>query len=199
MVEIAQRRGATLGVEGVEFRVLDAQALDLPDSSVDAVLCRWGLMLMPDPRAALREARRVLRPAGRLAFSVWGPPEQNPWAATVAQALVDAGHMEPPSTGKPGIFALADAERIEALVAESGLSAPTITAVPMQWRFDSFEDYWAFNLDQAGALAMIIERLPGTQRDAVRASVREALGSKAAAGFELDGLCLNVLTRASPA
>ena len=40
MVEAAQRQGAAPGVERVEYRVLDAEALELPDESVDAVLCR---------------------------------------------------------------------------------------------------------------------------------------------------------------
>jgi ubiquinone/menaquinone biosynthesis C-methylase UbiE len=42
MVEVAARPAASLGLENVECRVLDAERLDLPDSSVDGVLCRWG-------------------------------------------------------------------------------------------------------------------------------------------------------------
>ena len=197
MVEVARRRGAELGIEGVEFRVLDAQALDLPDSSVDAVICRWGYMLMPDPPTALRETRRVLRPDGRLAFSVWGSPDRNPWAAIVARVLVDADHMDPLPAGRPGIFALADPARIETLAVEAGFAVPGIVEVPMRWPFDSFEDYWAFTLDKAGGLAMVIERLSDDERDSVRASVRRALGSKAEGSFELAGLCLNVSTRAA--
>src|SRR5689334_9867359 len=41
MVEAARRQGAELRLENVEYRVLDAEALDLPDGSVDGVLCRW--------------------------------------------------------------------------------------------------------------------------------------------------------------
>jgi SAM-dependent methyltransferase len=199
MVEVAKRRALELGIDGVEFDVLDAQALDLPDWCVDAVVCRWGFMLMPDPAAALRETRRVLRPAGRLAFSVWGPPEGNPWAAIVARELVAAGHMDPPSAGRPGIFALADPAQIETLVVEAGFEPPAITEVPMRWLFDSFDDYWAFTLDKAGALAMVIEKLPAAEQDAVRTATRGALDSKSGGGFELDGLCLNVLTRPAAA
>jgi SAM-dependent methyltransferase len=195
MVDAAQRRASELDIEGVTFRVLDAQSIELEDGSVDAVMCRWGFMLMPDPAVALRETRRVLRPGGRLAFSVWGSPDRNPWAAIVARALVDAGHMDPPSAGKPGIFALADPVLVETLVVEAGFETPQIVEVAMRWPFDSFEEYWAFTLEKAGALAMVIERLPETDQASVQTSVREVLGSKAGGSFELDGLCLNVSTR----
>lgn len=197
MVEVARRRGAELGIQGVEFRVLDAQALDLPEASIDAVICRWGYMLMPDPATALRETRRVLRPNGRLAFSVWGSPDQNPWAAIIARVLVNAGYMDPPSADRPGIFALAEPARLEMTVVEAGFELPAIAEVPMRWPFHSFEDYWAFTLEKAGALAMVIERLSPAERDSVRASVRRALGHEAKGSFELDGLCLNVLARSA--
>jgi ubiquinone/menaquinone biosynthesis C-methylase UbiE len=141
MVDSARRRAAELGVTGVEFRVLDAQNLELADASTDGVVCRWGYMLMPDPAAALRETRRVLRPGGRLVFSVWGPPEKNPWAAIPARVLVEMGHIEPPRAGGPGIFALADPERIDALLLTAGFERPQVAEVTMDWCFDAFEQY----------------------------------------------------------
>ena len=78
MVEVARRRAAAFGLENVEFRTLDAQAIDLPDDLVDGVVCRFGFMLLHDPDAALSECRRVLRSGGRLVFATWGPPERNP-------------------------------------------------------------------------------------------------------------------------
>jgi SAM-dependent methyltransferase len=195
MVDAARRRADELGITGVDFRVLDAQAIDLPDASADAVLCRWGYMLMPDPAAALRETRRVLRPEGRLALSVWGLPGENPWAAIPGRTLVETGHMEPPRAGSPGIFTLGDPARIEALVTEAGFEPPEITELRVIWTFESFEDYWAFVLEKAGALSMVIVPLPEEEQDAVRASVREALGSQADGAIALPGLCVNASTR----
>jgi len=69
-------------------------------------------MLMADPATALKETRRVLRDAGRLAFAVWTTPERNPWASMPAMTLVERGHLPPPVTGTPGIFAMGDPSRI---------------------------------------------------------------------------------------
>jgi SAM-dependent methyltransferase len=61
MLAAARRRGEERGVEGVEYRVMDAERIELAADSVDGVLCRFGYMLMTDPAAALAETRR--RPA----------------------------------------------------------------------------------------------------------------------------------------
>ena len=66
MVEVARRRAATLGLDGVEFAVEDAARLTLPDDSVDGIICRFGLMLVPDMESAAAEIARVLRPGGRV-------------------------------------------------------------------------------------------------------------------------------------
>ena len=60
MLAAARRRGAELGVANVDYRVMDAERIELDDDSVDGVLCRFGYMLMADPAAALAETRRVL-------------------------------------------------------------------------------------------------------------------------------------------
>lgn len=65
MVDIARRRTSTLGRE-VDLRVGDAQALEFADESVDTVVFTLSLCSIPDDRQALREAKRVLRPGGRL-------------------------------------------------------------------------------------------------------------------------------------
>src|ERR1700684_1145480 len=79
MLDGARKRAGELNLTNVEFQVLNAEWIDLPVASVDAVLCRWGYMLMADPAAALGETRRVLRPGGRLALAVWGTLARKPW------------------------------------------------------------------------------------------------------------------------
>jgi len=78
MTAIAAARAAALGLGNVRALTLDLDDLDQPDQAYDVVLCREGLMFAFDPAHAVAEIRRVLRPGGRMAASVWGPRERNP-------------------------------------------------------------------------------------------------------------------------
>jgi len=104
----ARERAEALGLTNVEFQVLNAEWIDLPVASVDAVLCRWGYMLMSDPQTALGETRRVLRPGGRVALAVWDAAEHNPWAALPAAELRRRQLLDAPAPNAPGPFALGE-------------------------------------------------------------------------------------------
>jgi ubiquinone/menaquinone biosynthesis C-methylase UbiE len=65
MIAIARERQRELGREA-DLRLGDAESLEFPDESFDTVICTLGLCTIPDPRQAVREAHRVLRPGGRL-------------------------------------------------------------------------------------------------------------------------------------
>lgn len=64
----ARGRVAATARRGIEVEVVDAvaEAIPLPDASVDSVLVAYVLCSVDDPRAALAEIRRVLRPEGTL-------------------------------------------------------------------------------------------------------------------------------------
>jgi ubiquinone/menaquinone biosynthesis C-methylase UbiE len=194
MVDAARRRADELGVSNAEFRRMDAERMDLDDDSVDGVLCRWGYMLMADPVAALRETRRVLRPGGRVAFSVWADPEANPWGSVPARALIEHTGAKPPDPLAPGIFAMASEERTRELLDAAGLRPVRMEHVEMDWSFDSPDDHWRYVMNLAGALAMVIRSMPEREQAAVRRLTEERLEPVARPpGYRLAGLCLNVL------
>jgi SAM-dependent methyltransferase len=194
MVDAARRRADELGVSNAEFRRMDAERMELDDDSVDGVLCRWGYMLMADPVAALRETRRVLRPGGRVAFSVWADPDANPWASVPARALIEHTGAKPPDPHAPGIFAMASEGRTRELLDAAGLRPVRVEHVEMAWSFDSPDDHWRYVMDLAGALAMVIRSMPEREQAAVRRLTEERLSPFAGEpGYRIAGLCLNVL------
>jgi SAM-dependent methyltransferase len=174
MLAAARRNGERLGLSNVDYRVLDAERMDLDDDSFDGVVCRWGYMLMADPAAALSETRRVLRDGGTFAFAVWQTPDRNAWAAIPGMTLVQRGHMPPPEPGAPGIFALGDADRVVQLVTGAGFGEPRVEELAFEWRYAA-DDLWDTLTRLAGPLAAVINGLPEEEKQATRAAVEEGL------------------------
>jgi ubiquinone/menaquinone biosynthesis C-methylase UbiE len=174
MIEAARRNGAARGLENVEYRVLDAENMDLADDSVDGVVSRWSYMLMADPAKALSETNRVLRDGGTLAFAVWQTPDRNLWAAIPGMTLVQRGHMPPPEPGAPGIFALGEADRLRDVVTGAGFDDPQIEELTFEWRYAA-DDLWETLTKLAGPLARVIKQLPSDEQAATRAAIEEGL------------------------
>jgi ubiquinone/menaquinone biosynthesis C-methylase UbiE len=196
MVAAARRRAEETGVKNAEFRMLDAERMDLETDSVDGVLCRWGYMLMIDPAAALAETRRVLRSGGRLAFSVFAAPERNPWVALVGRVLVTQEHIPPPDPKAPGIFAMADLARIRELVVGAGFAEPEIEEVSFRWAFTDQDDYWRFLTEVAGAISSVLQSLPPDVQAQVQEQVQEAAEPFCSGeGYDFPVGCLNAVTR----
>jgi ubiquinone/menaquinone biosynthesis C-methylase UbiE len=195
MVAAARRESERLELANVDHREMDAERMDLDDDSVDGVLCRWGYMLMSDPATALAETRRVLREGGRLSLSVWGAAERNPWASLPAKALMEHTGAPPANPKDPGIFAMADPERVRSLVHGAGFAQPRLDEVEVRWRFEDFDAYWRFVTELAGGIAMVLQAMPETDREAVRKLVERATGDyRVDRGLDLPGVALNAAT-----
>ena len=194
MVAAARRRAEEMGVENAEFRRLDAEQMGLETISVDGVLCRWGYMLMIDPAAAFAETRRVLRPGGRLAFSVWAARERNPTLSLAGTVLVELGHIPPPDPEAPGAFVMADPERIRKLVVEAGFAEPEIEEVPFRWRFADQDAYWRFLTDTAASVSPVLRALSSEAQHLVRERAHEAARPfSSGEGYDFPAVCLNVV------
>src|SRR6201996_5863271 len=132
MLDVARGRAEMQGVTNVEFRQLELEWIDLPTADVDAVLCRWGIMLVVDSETAAREIRRVLKPGGRAALAVWDRPALNPWTTVAGDAMVALGFAQPPEPGEPGMFKLAGDGALQGLLEGAGLVDVVVTPVAME-------------------------------------------------------------------
>ena len=192
MLDAARRRGAELSVTNVEYRIIDAERIELDDDSVDGVLCRFGYMLMADPATALAETRRVLRPGGRLTLAVRGALERNPFFAIVAISLVQRGHIPPPEPPPaPGPFSMASPQRVEGLLRGAAFTEVRTEEVPGRFVIPDVDEYLSVIADTAGPIALALRGLAESDRAAVKAEVEDSLRRFAAGdGYELPGVAL---------
>jgi SAM-dependent methyltransferase len=167
MLEVARARARELGIDNVEFKRLELEWIDLPAASVDAVMCRWGLMLCVDPSAAASEIRRVLKPGGRLSVAVWDSPELNPWATMDWQALIELGHMDPPDPSGPGMFALAPAARLRELLENAGFVEVSVDGVELDRSYGNADDYIAETVELSATFSEAWAKLDEAQRSEV--------------------------------
>jgi SAM-dependent methyltransferase len=168
MTAIAAARVEAFGLRNVRTRDLDLEDIDEPDGSFDVVLCREGLMLVPDPVRAAREIARVLRPGGRVALTVWGPRARNPWLGLVFDAASAQFGTPVPPPGIPHPFSLDDAGGLARLLSDAGLGDVEVGELPTPYRAASVEEWWTRTVALAGPLAQRFASLPEPALKALR-------------------------------
>ncbi|MEX2196555.1 MAG: methyltransferase domain-containing protein [Thermoleophilaceae bacterium] len=195
MVEAAARRAQERGLDNVDARVLDAERMELPDGTFDAVICRFGYMLMADPPAALAETRRVLAPGGRVALAVWAEADANPWIGSFMRPIMEHFDAPPPAPGAPGIFSLADADRLTGMLRDAGFDDVHSERLEAVERHASADAWWAFTYEMTAPLRGLLDSMGDEDREAVRARAYEA----AAAFADGDTLALPSAVRVASA
>jgi ubiquinone/menaquinone biosynthesis C-methylase UbiE len=171
MLLAARARAQELGIPNAQFEAMNAEWINLPVASVDAVLCRWGYMLLADPLAALLESRRVLRPGGRLTLAVWDAIEHNDWARLPASELTERGLISAAGSGEPGPFSLADHQRLASMLEQAGFAEVQVSAVDVRRRQSSFDEFWETTLDLSRAFHDAVMECTTTEVAEIRASL----------------------------
>jgi len=185
MTAIAAARAAGLGLRNVSTQVLDLERINLRAASYDVVLCRDGLMFAVEPASAASEIRRILRPGGRVALAVWGPPADNPWLGAVFDGVGAVIGATLPPPGLPGPFALDSAERLARLLSDAGLAEVAVHELRLRRRAESFQAWWSRTSALAGPLSAMLASLPPHVITAIRARLQDEV-SPYATGEGLD-------------
>lgn len=161
MLAFGREKAARRGVSNIEFQRVDGEQLDATGGTYDAATIRWGLMFMPEPVECLRRVHGALKEGGRIALACWAAPDKNPWAAIPMGSIRKHLNAAPPPAGTPGLFALADRPRLQAVLEEAGFKDIVIEPVELSMaEFDTGQEFFTFVRELAGPVATLFAQLP---------------------------------------
>lgn len=175
MTAIAAERARNAGLKNVTTREVDLERIDYPEAAFDKVLCRDGLMLVPDPASAAREVSRILRLDGRAVFAVWGPRDRNPWLGLLFDAITAQTGSPVPPPGIPGPFSLEAPGALGELLAGSGFSEINVREISTSMKVSSVDEWWSVVPSLAGPISRLLGSLPAEMNAAIRARVDMAM------------------------
>jgi ubiquinone/menaquinone biosynthesis C-methylase UbiE len=159
MFSLGLEVAATKCLKNITFREADAESLPFPESSFDAVTCRFGLMFVPDQVAALAECRRVLKPGCRVALVAWGKRDQ-PFFTTTAGVMLRYVAIPAPDPDAPNMFMFGEPGLLSQKLKAAGFAGVTeeIRTIPGRWT-TSLEQYWEQFTEVAAPFRPVIEKL----------------------------------------
>jgi enediyne biosynthesis protein CalE5 len=176
MLAFGRERAAAAGLGNLEFIEGDAEELAFEEASFDAVLSRQGLQFLPDVARVLARLHSFLKPGGRLAAAVWGPPQTVQFAAPVPLIRAEL-RLPPPPAGIPGPFALADAGQLVELVEAAGFTDVETGTVTAIYQPDSPELATRWLRDVAPPITALVDAQSPEVQERVWAKVTQAWAS----------------------
>jgi len=177
MLSFAKQRAISLGLQDViEFKEGDAETIDLPPSTFDAAVCRWGLMFMPDPKAALSNIYESLVNGGHFAAAVWASPDKVPFIFVPMNTVLKETNSQPPPPGTPGPFSMSDQNSLKNFYVSSGFKEPAIEMINVVYEFDSSDQFTTFTSEHAGP---VLQKMLAAETNERRVEILKAV-SKAA-------------------
>lgn len=169
------------GLRNVDVREIDAQQIDLLDASARGVLCRYGLMLVPDRDRAFAEIARILEPGGALAYAVWGPMTNNPWMWSIAAGFA-ALDLIPPLPDDPVSMPLATEDENRAALSGAFVDIEFDVA-SVSTRYESVDAYF----DLATGISKILGEITATRDSGAREELVSSVGSVTNEFLQPDG------------
>ncbi len=160
MLEATRTRAAAEGLSHLSAEVADMEALPFIDASFDRVTCRFGIMFVPDPVQALREARRVLVPGGRTAFMVWGPMSDITMFTVIQREVRDFLGLDE-ATGLPQ-FRFGAGGLLDSSLRAAGFTQVSETELRFDAKPPADSKFWQANVEMSFA-AELAELEPDTR------------------------------------
>jgi ubiquinone/menaquinone biosynthesis C-methylase UbiE len=174
MLSVAKQRAISLGLQNViEFKAGDIETINLPSATFDAVLCRFGLMFLPDLKVGLSNIYQSLIEGGHFAVAVWASPAQDTLIAKTMNIIMKETKSKPPPPGTPGPFSLSDENSLRNSFVTSGFNHLTIERMGVSIEFNSPDDYSAWASETAGPLLKMLATQTSERKKEIVRSVTE--------------------------
>jgi SAM-dependent methyltransferase len=172
MIRIARERNPD-----IEFHVGDAVALDFDPAQFDAVISNFGVIHTPDYAAAFAEARRMLRPSGVLAFTVWAGPGGSAGGGLMDSALRAHADMNVPVPKGPDSLVLADPTVCRTMLAAAGFDSASfaVRAVTHAWSVPNASFIFERERDSGVRTAALLARQTAETLDAIQRDVEAGM------------------------
>jgi len=158
MLAIAEERARSTGLhEVIEFKQSDAESLELETNrAFNSIICRWGLMFLPNLDRALSNMLGLLVPGGKLAAAVWSEPSKVP---SISMPInIARQELQAPLLGQgiPGPFSLADIDALKKSLEKAGFVDIKSETINVVFEFNSAEEYTEFNKDIAAPVRTML-------------------------------------------
>jgi ubiquinone/menaquinone biosynthesis C-methylase UbiE len=187
MLNLAAETVREAGFTNIETRIMDAENIDVAAGSFNAALCRFALMLFPNPAKALAGVHRALKPSGKFVVTVWSTGEKNPFHA-IPLSIASRLAKIPAAPAQSGLFALSGEGVLEQCYTEAGFRDVAVRAVPVQRRFPSTAEAIEAMKDSFPRLQVLLKKLADADRDQAWSEIEQQLSQfERQNGFEAPG------------
>lgn len=180
MLDRLQEKIVKFGIRNVDLHVMDAGSLDFRRDYFDYVVCSFGIFLLSDMSAALREWTRVLKPGGRVMFSVFGKKAFQPMMELFVRRME---HYDVAPADKDTPFAamqLAEPAHCRDLLSSAGLDEIEVAAEQLGYHLKDETQWW--DVVWNSGMREWVEKIPPEQRESFRtehlAEVRSLVGER---------------------
>jgi enediyne biosynthesis protein CalE5 len=164
MLAVATRKARTMGMKHVTFRTGDATTLPFDTASFDAIISRFCLMFLPEIPKALKDMARVLRPGGYFAAAVWSVPDKNPFMRIPMDVIKTLVTLPPPDPEAPGVFRLAKAGELKAMMEAGGLAPLSEEEFTADVLYATAEEFMSSLMDIAAPIQNLFAALTPPQK-----------------------------------
>lgn len=182
MIELAKLKTDGAGLSNVSYAVMDGQALNVEDSTMDRVACSFGLMLFPDRHKGFTEMNRVLRPGGKAMVSGWAGPDKFEGFGLFMGAILQAFPDFPKPSTPPPVFSLADLDSFKQQMEVAGFKDVKVEYVNKELKLNNFDELWSMMTVGAPPAKMLFDQIGSEGKEKVRNALVEIITNRFGSG-----------------